>query len=190
MWSVDLYVCLSVCVLVTHVSPARTTVMSFVGVDSWAPKNHELHGTRSPHEKRHLWPKCDSSHGEIVHCRPTWTCPRLTGGRHSILFASRQHVAMRPLAAVAVATFATVTARRCIQCMYMYLLCIWQSWQNVIALPVYYTAVNPCTKWHMQAYRQRSYCKYTYNYTSPRHHIISLYLSLVCKRLMIVQECC
>jgi len=42
VWSVDLHVCLSVYVLVTHVSPARTTVMLFVGVDLWGPEESSI----------------------------------------------------------------------------------------------------------------------------------------------------
>ena len=168
-------ICLSVCVCWSH-----PTVTSFGGgVDSWGPKESWITWDAiSPLEEALLAQMC-LCHREIVHWRPTWACPRL--GRCSMLFASRQHVVMRPLATVRVATFDTVIARSCMGCMHLL-----RIWQNVIALQVYYIAVNPYTKWHVQAYRQRSYCKYTYNYTPPRHHIISLYLSLVCKWLTLV----
>jgi len=54
----------------------------------------------------------------------------------------------------------------------------WQSWQNILAVQVYYIVVDPCTKWH--DVQTRPYCKCTYTTSSHQQ-----YLSLASQRLML-----
>ena len=57
--SLCLSVCLSVCLCAGYAHEPCKNDRDVVWGGAWIHgdlRNHELHGTRSPHEKRHLWP--------------------------------------------------------------------------------------------------------------------------------------